>query len=80
MKPAFTTHLRALIVKQAHETQTEPVTQKEVSAITGIAQSTLSRWYQGKVDRLDAETVAKLMAYFDCTFGDLVTLTLETAE
>lgn len=75
----FKTHLKSLILKKGHETG-EPITQKQISEATGISQPTLSRWYQGQVDRLEYDTVEKLMVYFGCDLGDLITVTLEDAS
>jgi DNA-binding Xre family transcriptional regulator len=72
----FKTHLKTLMLKHAHESG-EPITQKQIAEATGISQPTLSRWYQGQVDRLEYDTVEKLMRYFGCDLGDLVSATLE---
>ncbi len=79
MKKGFSTHLKAMIIKRAHETG-DLVTQKKIAETTGISQPTLSRWYQGKIDRLDFDTVEKLVRYFGCEFSELVTFELSSEE
>lgn len=79
MATGFKTHLKALIIKRASETGDIP-TQKEISEATGITQATLSRWNQGHIDRLEFDTVKKLMIYFGCKFDELVTVDLDTEK
>jgi DNA-binding Xre family transcriptional regulator len=76
MSTGFKTHLKTLMLKKAHETG-EPITQKQIAQVTKISQPTLSRWYQGQVDRLEYETVEKLVRYFGCNLNDLVTLRID---
>lgn len=73
MASGFRTQLKALMLKKAHETG-EPLTQKQIAEETGISQPALGRWYKGSIDRLEYETVEKLMRYFGCDLGDLVTV------
>ncbi|MCA9324624.1 helix-turn-helix domain-containing protein [Candidatus Saccharibacteria bacterium] len=53
-------------------------TQKEVAETIGIAESTLSRFVQGKTGRFDSDILIKLVDYFDgqlengCTLADLI--------
>jgi DNA-binding Xre family transcriptional regulator len=72
----FKTHLKTLMMKRGLE-RGEPITQKQIAQATGISQPTLSRWYQGSVDRLEFDTVAKLMRYFNCELSDLITAKLD---
>lgn len=76
MSTGFKTHLKTLMLKKAHETG-EPLTQKQIAQDTKISQPTLSRWYQGQVDRLEYETVEKLMRYFGCELGDLISVKID---
>jgi DNA-binding Xre family transcriptional regulator len=69
----FKTHLKALIIKQASQTG-DILTQRAIQKATGISQPTLSRWYQGTIDRLDYDTVRKLMDFFGCGFNELVSV------
>jgi DNA-binding Xre family transcriptional regulator len=71
--PAFKSNLKRLILKKSFE-MGEPLTQKEIAEATGLSLPTIARWYKGDVDRLEAETVVKLMTYFECEFDDLVEL------
>jgi DNA-binding Xre family transcriptional regulator len=72
-KAGFKTHLKTLMLKKAHE-QGNTLSQRQIQEATGISQPTLSRWYQGSIDRLDYDTVKKLMAFFECSFSDLVSV------
>lgn len=76
MMSGFKTHLKTLMMKRGLEAG-EPITQKQIAQATGISQPTLSRWYQGQVERLEFDTVAKLMRYFNCELGDLITAKLD---
>lgn len=72
----FKTHLKTLMLKKAHELG-EPITQKQIAEATGISQPALGRWYKGQIDRLEYDTVIKLMLFFGCQFGDLVSVDME---
>jgi predicted transcriptional regulator len=76
MSSGFKTQLKALMLKKAHETG-EPITQKQIAQETGISQPALGRWYKGTVDKLEYQTVEKLMRYFGCDLWDLVTVKLD---
>ena len=43
----------------------------------GLAQTTVSRWLNQKIDRFDSETLLKMCTYLDCNVGDLVYLDFE---
>lgn len=61
-------HLKELMEKH------DNVTQKELSKATGIAQSTISRWVNQYVDRLDKNAIEAFCKYFDCKLTDLISL------
>ncbi len=69
----FKTHLKSLMLKKSAEVG-EPITQKEVAEATGLSLPTIGRWYRSDVDRIEPNTVAALINYFGCEFGDLVEL------
>jgi DNA-binding Xre family transcriptional regulator len=50
------------------------LTQREMEAVTGISQSTISRWYNNKIDRFDSATILKLCRHFDCDLHELLTI------
>jgi transcriptional regulator with XRE-family HTH domain len=79
MKTGFRTHLKALIIQRANVTG-EIITQKEIFEATGISQATLSRWHQGRVNRVDYDTAEKLAQYFGCKFSELVTADFDEAR
>jgi DNA-binding Xre family transcriptional regulator len=70
--PRFKTNLKSLMLKKSVELDRR-VTQKEVSDATGLSMPTIGRWYRGEVERVETDTVSKLMEYFGCSFEDLVT-------
>jgi DNA-binding Xre family transcriptional regulator len=69
----FKTHLKTLIINRASKTG-DIITQKQIHEATGISQATLSRWFQGDVDKLDHATTLKLAEYFQCELCDLISL------
>lgn len=48
------------------------ISQREVAEESGVPLTTLSRWYNQSFERMDADTVLKLMRYLGCTLNDLV--------
>ena len=77
MAVGFKINVKGLIIKRANETG-EIVSQADIQRATGIAQATISRWHKGAVmERLEYGPVQKLMAYFECDFCDLVSVTNE---
>lgn len=46
--------------------------QEKISAASGITQSTVSRWMNGRVDRFDSDTLFKFCRYLQCNVGDLL--------
>lgn len=69
--PKFRTNLKPLMLKKSVQVN-KRLTQKEVAAATGLSVPTIGRWYKGSVDRIEKETIVKLMDYFGCTFEELV--------
>jgi putative transcriptional regulator len=62
---------RILIAEKEHrDGRSIPYT--EIQQATGIATSTLSAWASQRVVRYDADTLAALCAYLECTPGDLL--------
>jgi len=66
-----------LLARLELETGERP-TQKQIAEETGVAESTLSRFAQGKTGRFDTDVLVKLVRYFDerltggCTLADLL--------
>lgn len=51
----------------------EPLSQRQLAERTGIALSTISRWYRDdNISAIEPNTLSKLMGYFDVTFDELV--------
>jgi hypothetical protein len=73
----FKTHVKKLIGKRMSQTG-ETLTQQMIEEATGIPQPTLSRWYKGEISRLEYDTVERLMRFFGCEFGELVTVELSS--
>lgn len=46
--------------------------QEKISAASGITQSTVSRWMNGRVDRFDSDTLFKFCRFLGCNVGDLL--------
>jgi DNA-binding Xre family transcriptional regulator len=44
----------------------------EIAEATGIANSAISRWMNGTVERYDAHVVEKLCEYLECDLCDLL--------
>lgn len=66
-----------LLARLEMETGERP-TQKQIAEEIGVAESTLSRFAQGKTGRFDSDVLVKLVKYFDtklsggCTLADLL--------
>ena len=61
---------KLILDKQVHEGR--KITNREIAEKTGISASTISRLASNQITRFEAETLASLCAYFDCTLGDLL--------
>lgn len=48
------------------------ITQRELAEASGVPLTTLTRWYNKEFERMDADTVLKLMRYFNCTLDELI--------
>jgi DNA-binding Xre family transcriptional regulator len=67
----FKVRLRDMMLKKSVEVG-HSLTRTEVAEMTGLSIPTISRWYDGAVERIEAPTVSKLLNFFGCTFSDLV--------
>ena len=74
-----------LLARVELETGQRP-TQAEVADAVGIAESTLSRFVQGKTGRMDAKILMGLVDYFNrrlengCTLADLIAYPPEQSQ
>lgn len=69
--PMFKTNLRELMLKKSVELG-YALNRSQVAEATGLSLPTISRWYDGRVERIEAPTIAKLKEFFGCKFEDLV--------
>jgi transcriptional regulator with XRE-family HTH domain len=53
----------------------EPLSQTRLAEESGVSLPTVQRWYAGGFDRIDANTVHRLTAYFGCTLAELIEVT-----
>jgi DNA-binding Xre family transcriptional regulator len=67
----FRARIKPLMLKKAHDLG-EPLNHKQVAEAAGVSLATLSRWYNRDFDRIDADTVMRLMNYFGCTLNELI--------
>jgi DNA-binding Xre family transcriptional regulator len=67
----FKTNLKQLMLKKSVELD-RSLNRSEVASATGLSLPTISRWYNGKVDSLESNTVEKLTGFLGCTFNELV--------
>lgn len=67
----FKTNLKTLMLKKSVELN-QRLNRGDISQATGLSLPTISRWYNGKVDRVESDTIKKLTTYFECDFTDLV--------
>lgn len=73
MAYTFQSHLKQLVLNKAAR-DGHTISQREVAQDTGISLPTVSKWFNGRVDRIEADTVGKLCAYLECAITDLITL------
>lgn len=73
MAAVFKTRLKTLMLQKGVK-EDKAITQKEVAEQTGVSLPTIGRWYNGNIDRVEADTVDKLASYFQCEMGDLLLL------
>lgn len=69
----FQTHIKLLVLQKSAQVG-HTISQRELAEETGLSQPTISKWYSGNVNRIEADTVGKLCAYLDCAMTDLITL------
>lgn len=72
----FKTNIRSLMRQKAARDDM-PITQAVVSEATGVSRATLSRWINGKIREIDADTAFKLAEYFECDLVELVEFQFE---
>lgn len=62
---------RILLAEKEHRDRNK-YSYREIQKITGIAASTLSAWGSNQTRRFDANTIASLCEFLECTPGDLL--------
>ncbi len=73
MKAVFRTNLKQLLF-QKEAKMGNAITRKQIQDATGISQVTISRWYNGTIDRVEAETVNAFCGYLGCNMADLIAI------
>ena len=76
--PQLRTRLKVLMAEKALR-ENRKITQQVVAAETGVSQSTLSKYANDSMERIERETLVKLCVYFDCDVGDLLFIDREAA-
>jgi DNA-binding Xre family transcriptional regulator len=76
---AFKSNLKQIMLRKSVELG-YPLTQKEVSEKAGLSLPTVARWYKGSIDKIEIETVSKLIDYLGCEFDELVEFVSETVS
>lgn len=71
LMPYFKTNLKQLMLQKSVELQ-RPLNRSDIAEETGLSLPTISRWYNGKVDRVEANTIKALADFFSCDFNELV--------
>lgn len=71
MVAQFKSNLKQLILNESAKRGT-PLTQRELSQKSGVSSATITRWYKGGFDRIDADTVMKLTRFFGCSINELI--------
>lgn len=67
----FKTNLKQLMLRKSVE-DGEPINRSDVARATGLSLPTVSRWYNGRVDSVESNTVERLIKFFKCQYTDLV--------
>lgn len=67
----FKTNLKSLMLRKSVELD-RPLNRSDIAEATGLSIPTISRWYNSDVDRIEPNTLAALLKYFNCKFDDLV--------
>lgn len=67
----FKSRLRILIAEESLK-RGKPFTQAQLAKATGLSVPTITRWVAGDMERIERDTVSRLMKFFGCSFEDLV--------
>lgn len=69
----FRSRLRQLMLQKSLA-ENKPISQTEVAEEAKVSFSTVQRWHKPEYtfDRIDADTLAGLLKYFNCKFEDLI--------
>ncbi len=61
-----------ILLLQKAASDGEPISLREVARRTGISVNALSAWMNNRVTRFDAEKLAAMCEFLNCTPGDLL--------
>lgn len=75
----FKTNLKQLMLVKSVEVG-HSLTRSEVAEATGLSIPTISRWHDGRVERVESDTIRKLTEYFKCSFDELVKYVPDTDQ
>lgn len=70
---AFKSNVRALLNRKMEE-ENRTIWTPEVAQALGVSRWTVTRWIRSEIIEIDADTLLKFMAYFDCPMEAVVSL------
>lgn len=73
MPAVIKSHLKALVLNKA-AAEGEPINQTQIHEATGLSLPAIARWYNGELDRIEADPLLRLMNYLQCEIGDLISV------
>lgn len=59
-------------VKLAEVLDSRGITRNRLSTLTGIKYEVVDRYYQGRIERVDLDLIAKICYVLDCNIADLL--------
>ena len=59
-------------VKFAEVLDSRGITRNRLSTLTGIKYEVVDRYYQGRIERVDLDLIAKICYVLDCNIADLL--------
>lgn len=74
----FRARIKPLMLDKA-AAEGEPLRLNQIAKQAGVSLATVSRWYNSDFDRIDADTVLRLMNYFGCSLNELIEVVDDTA-
>jgi DNA-binding Xre family transcriptional regulator len=75
----FRSNLKQLMLKKSVELD-RSLNRSDVATATGLSLPTVSRWYKGRVEIVESNTVEKLIGFLGCTYNELVEYVSDEGE